>query len=90
MVIHLPIGSLKTRSGLVPVPRCEPSTYQPITDDITTAPSGPVYTQCFVSFKFNELLYRPAFNTVLSYPIPSLPSCVTNIYFIVFYSNLLV
>ena len=40
MAIHLPIGSLKTRSGLEPVPRCEPSTY--LADDITSAPSGPV------------------------------------------------
>ena len=30
VAIHLPIGSLKTRSGLEPVPKCEPSTYQPI------------------------------------------------------------
>ena len=28
--IHLLIGSLKTRSGMEPLPRCEPSTYQPI------------------------------------------------------------
>ena len=28
MVIHLPIGSLKTRSRLEPVPICEPRTYQ--------------------------------------------------------------
>ena len=39
MALHLPIGSLKTRSGLEPVSRCEPSTYQP------TAPSGPVTTR---------------------------------------------
>ena len=32
------MGSLKTRFGFEPVPRCEPNTYQPI----TTAPSGPV------------------------------------------------
>ena len=31
VAIHLPIGSLKTRSGFEPVPRCEPGTYQPIT-----------------------------------------------------------
>ena len=30
MALHLPIGSLNIRSGLEPVPRCEPSTYQPI------------------------------------------------------------
>ena len=39
MALHLPIGSLKTRSGLEPVSRCEPSTYQP------TAPSGSVTTR---------------------------------------------
>ena len=39
MTLHLPIGSLKTHSRLEPVPKCEPSTYQPIADDITTAPS---------------------------------------------------
>ena len=33
---------LKTRSGLDPVPRCEPSTCQSIRYDIGTAPSGPV------------------------------------------------
>ena len=36
------IGSLKTGSGLEPVLRCEPSTYQPLADDITTAPSVPI------------------------------------------------
>ena len=30
MVLHVPIGPSKTRSGLNPVLRCEPSTYQPI------------------------------------------------------------
>ena len=45
MAIHLSIGSLKTCSGLEPVPRCEPSTYQPISHDITTALSGPVQWQ---------------------------------------------
>ena len=30
VALHLLIGSLKTHSGLEPVPRCEPSTYQPI------------------------------------------------------------
>ena len=41
MALHLPIGPLKTRSVLKPVPRCEPSTY-PLADDIATAPSGQV------------------------------------------------
>ena len=45
MDIHLPIESLKPRSGLELVPRCEPSTYQPFADDITIAPSGPVLSQ---------------------------------------------
>ena len=43
VALHLHIGSLKPRSGLEPVPRCKPSTYQPITDGIATAPSGPVH-----------------------------------------------
>ena len=30
LALHLPIGPLKARSGFEPVPRCEPSTYQPI------------------------------------------------------------
>ena len=30
VTLHLPIGPLKPRSRLKPVPRCEPSTYQPI------------------------------------------------------------
>ena len=32
--LHLPIGPLKTYSGLGLVPRCKPSTYQPIGADI--------------------------------------------------------
>ena len=32
MALHLPTGPLKTCSGLVPVRRCEPSTYQPISN----------------------------------------------------------
>ena len=40
VAVHLPIGSLKTRSGLEPVPRCEPTS--PLADDIATALSGPV------------------------------------------------
>ena len=43
MAIHLPIGPLKTRSGLEPVPT------SPLADDITTAPSGPVIEQLKVS-----------------------------------------
>ena len=39
MALHLPIGSLKTRSGLETVPRYEP---RPLAGDLTTAPSGPV------------------------------------------------
>ena len=31
VALHLPIGSLKTHSGLEPVPRCERGTYQPMT-----------------------------------------------------------
>ena len=40
MALHLPTGPLKTHSGLKPVPRCEPSTYQLIIDDLATVPSG--------------------------------------------------
>ena len=40
MAIHLPIGSLKTRSGLEPLPRMNPVPTSPLADDITTAPSG--------------------------------------------------
>ena len=29
-VLHRPTGPLKTCSGLEPVPRCEPSTYLPV------------------------------------------------------------
>ena len=52
MTIHLPIGSLKTRSGLEPVPRCEASTYQP------TAPSGPVETLCPESISSSTHIVR--------------------------------
>ena len=30
VAIHRPTGPLKTCNGLEPVPRCEPSTYQPM------------------------------------------------------------
>ena len=36
------VEPLKTHSGLELVPRCKPSTYQPIADDIATLPSEPV------------------------------------------------
>ena len=36
MGLHLPTGSLKTRTGLEPVSRCEPDTYQTIIDDIAS------------------------------------------------------
>ena len=52
VAIHLPTGPLKTHSGLEPVPRYEPSTYQLLADDITTAPSGPVQGP------LNNLLYK--------------------------------
>ena len=42
MAIHQPIGPLKTRSGLEPVPRYDPVPTSPLADDITTVPSGPV------------------------------------------------
>ena len=42
MALHIPIGHLKTRSGLEPVPRCEPNRLptSPLADDITTASSS--------------------------------------------------
>ena len=40
MDIHLPIGSLKTHSGLEPVLRCEPSTYQHISRCHNHCPIG--------------------------------------------------
>ena len=57
MALHLPIGPLKTRSGLEPVPRCEPGNYQPMT---ATAPSGPIWISdvvyTFIREKNNGLL----------------------------------
>ena len=40
MALHIPIGPLKTCSGLEPVPRCKPTSSS--ADDIATAPSVPV------------------------------------------------
>ena len=37
---YLPTGPLQTHSWLEPVPRCEPSTFQPLVNDIATAPLG--------------------------------------------------
>ena len=34
VALHLPTGPLKTRSELEPVPRCEPSTYQPSSNTV--------------------------------------------------------
>ena len=42
MPLHLPTGPLKTRYGLEPVPRCEPSTYQPISRCHNHCAIGPV------------------------------------------------
>ena len=50
MALHLPIGPLKPRSGLEPVPRCEPSTYQ----HIATAPSGPVKSVLANCYLYNQ------------------------------------
>ena len=30
VALQLPTGPIKTRFGIEPVPRCEPNTYQPI------------------------------------------------------------
>ena len=38
VALHLPIGSSKTCCGLESVPRCEPSTYRSITDNLATEP----------------------------------------------------
>ena len=56
MALHLPIGSLKTQSGLEPVPRCEPS---PLADDITTAPSGPMMNWYKAATLFKVLYCAP-------------------------------
>ena len=42
MALHLPVGPLKTRSGLEPVRDANPVPTSPFADDITTAPSRPV------------------------------------------------
>ena len=60
MALHLPIRPLKTRSGLEPVPRCEPS---------TTAPSGPVsYTYSLIHL--NSALYRSRYRDSNAVLIP--------------------
>ena len=54
MALHLPIGPLKTRSGLELVPRCETSTYQPLCHRSTFNILSPVLKQVtsnYVSFK---------------------------------------
>ena len=40
VALNLTIGPLKKTSGLEPVSRCEPSTYQSISRYLATAPSG--------------------------------------------------
>ena len=54
MTLHLPIGHLKPHCGLELVPRCEPSSYQPIADDVATAPLKPIFTNVG-SYVFNLL-----------------------------------
>ena len=39
MALHNPSGPLKNCSGLDTVPRCEPSTYQPISQGLNHSPS---------------------------------------------------
>ena len=59
MVLHLPTGPLYTSCGFEPVLRCEPSTYQPLTYNLATAPMGPVLKiviiSIFINFKHNTL-----------------------------------
>ena len=50
MTLHLPIGPLKTRFGFETVPRCEPNTYQSISDDIATALSVPLEVSLLIVF----------------------------------------
>ena len=64
MVLHLPTGPLKTRSGLELVRGyTNPVPTSPIADDIATAPSGPVIilknVSSFISVK--TLLYPVLF-----------------------------
>ena len=54
MALHLPIGPLKSRYGLEPVPRCEPSTYQPISQRLS---------HCAIGAGFPALL--PRINTLI-------------------------
>ena len=74
MVLHLPIGRLKTHSGLEPVPRCEPSTCQPISCVMFV--SRPLYskiksammimirmTTMMVMMKEGNVLFNNALNT---------------------------
>ena len=72
MALHLPIGPLKTYFELEPVPRCEPSTYQPISlSDIVTVPMGPIHV-CSIAkwknkswnlFTFGNVLFNDTLNT---------------------------
>ena len=72
MSLFPPTGHLKTSSGLEPVPRCEPNTYQPISYDIATAPPGPVggplsYVQHYIAIN-NMLSMLYNYNALVSCP----------------------
>ena len=58
MAIHLPIGSLKTRSGLE-LPRANRVPTSPLADDITTAPSGPVIMRLDHVSLYTSPIYQP-------------------------------
>ena len=52
MTLHLPIGSLTTRLGWSRYRDANPVPTSPLADDITTAPSGPVF-----GIKRGQVLY---------------------------------
>ena len=61
MALHLPIESLKTRSGLEPVPGFEPLRNLVPTslesDGLTTAPWRPVQTTARNDFKYMSIVH---------------------------------
>ena len=62
MALHLPIGPLKNRSGLDPVPRCEPSTYQPISRCLNHCAIGVGFQNIWeIRVKINRDYYQSVF-----------------------------
>ena len=68
MAYYLPIGPLKTRSGMEPYRDANPVPSTPLTDDIATAPSGlvkrPPFNHVYTILYTSELVLKAVFRAM--------------------------